>query len=101
MDLIKKIKEAEAQAREIVEQARAQTASQAEAGRMRRQESLTQAEQDRKKAIEAAVSAAEIEGLAETDKLKAQAEKNRQRLGDKTAGKMAGAAEKVMDYLRG
>ena len=99
MELIKKIKQAESQAQEIIEQAKAQIARRAEEGRQKRAESLEEAEHGRKEATEAAVAAGESEGLAETDNLKAQAEKNRQELRDKASAKMAGAVAMVMDYL--
>jgi len=101
MELIKKIKQAEAQAQEIIEQAKAEAAKQGEEGRKNRLRLLAEAEQQRKKAIEAAVAAAQSQGLAETGKLKAQAEKKQQQLRDKTAGKTGPAVTKVMDYLRG
>ena len=101
MELIKKIKQAEAQAQEIIEQAKAQIARRAEEGRQNQVETLAEAERERKKAIEAAVAAAQSQGLAEIDNLKAQAERDRQELRDKVKAKMAGAVAKVMDYLRG
>jgi len=101
MELIKKIKQTEAQAQEIIEQAKARTAVQAEKGRSSRLKALQQAEQERKKAIEAAVDAAEKEGLAETKNLKAQAEKKRQQLHNKVADKTAAAVTKVIEHLRG
>jgi V/A-type H+-transporting ATPase subunit G/H len=101
MELIKRIKQAEAEAQEIIERAKAQIARQAEEGRQNRTETLAEAERERKKAIEAAVAAGESEGLAETDNLKAQAEKDRQKLRDKASAKMAGAVAMVMDCLEG
>jgi V/A-type H+-transporting ATPase subunit G/H len=101
MELIKKIKQAEAQAQEIIEQAKAEAAGQTEEGRKNRRRLLAEAEQERKKAIEAAVAASQSEGLAEIEKLKTQAGKKQQQLQDKAAGKMAPAVTKVMDYLRG
>ena len=65
MELIKKIKESEKQAEEIIEQAKAEGAKKAEENRSRRVEILAEAEQERKKAIEAAVSAFETEGVGE------------------------------------
>ncbi len=99
MELIKKIKQAEAQAQEIIEQAKAQTAAQAEESRASRLESLTQAEHDRRKTIETAVAAAQSKALKEVENLKAQAEKQQQQLRDKVDNKMAGAAANVMNYL--
>ena len=99
MELIKKIKQTEAQAQEIIEQAKADAAAQAEQGRENRLEALVQAEQERKKAAEAAVAAAEKEGLAEIENLKTQAGKQHQQLREKTVSKMAKAAAKVVNYL--
>ncbi|MBA7696593.1 hypothetical protein ES703_105243 [subsurface metagenome] len=101
MELIKKIKQAEAQAQEIIEQAKTEAIRQTEEGRKNRSQLLAEAERERKKAIEAAVAAEESEGLAETDNLKAQAEKDRQKLRDKASAKMAGAVAMVMDCLEG
>ena len=101
MELIKKIKEAEAQAQEIIEQAGIQATEQAEKGRENWQHALIDAEQHRKKATEASIAEAQARGRAEVDKLKSQAEKQRQELRDKTGSKTATATAKVMDYLRG
>ena len=101
MELIKKIKQAEAQAQQIIEQAGADAAQYAEEARQSRRQVLTEAEQERKKAIEAAVAEAETQGLGEVEHLKAEAEKQRQQLREGTTGKMDSAVAKVMDYLRG
>ncbi len=101
MELIKKIKQSEAQAQEIIEQAKVEAAKQAEKGRENRLEAMTEAEQQRKEATEAAIAEAQSQGSAEVERLKAQAEDQRRQLRDKTANKMATAAAKVMDYLRG
>jgi vacuolar-type H+-ATPase subunit H len=101
MELVKKIRQTEAQAQKIIEQAKAGAAEKAEDGRKNRSQLLAEAEQARKKAIEAAVAAAQSQGLAEAEKLKTQAKKKQQQLRDKAAGKMDSAAKKVMDYLKG
>ena len=101
MELIRKIKQTEAQAQEIIEQAKVRASEQAEKGRRSRLETLASAERDRKQAIEAAVAAAHSDGLSEIEKLKAQAEKDRRKLNDEVADKIAPAAAKVMDYLKG
>ena len=100
MELIKKIKKAEAQAQEIIEQAKIEAAEQAEEGRENRHQALIDAEQHRKKATEAAIAEAQARGRAEVDKLKAQAESKRQELRNKTGSRMATAAAQVTDYLR-
>jgi vacuolar-type H+-ATPase subunit H len=101
MELIKNIKKAEAQAQEIIEQARINATEQAEKGRENRRQALADAEQHRKNAINAAIAEAQARGRAEVDNLKSQAEHKRQELRDHTSGKMAAAAAKVTDYLRG
>jgi vacuolar-type H+-ATPase subunit H len=101
MDLIKKIKAAEAQAQQTIEQAKTAAAKQAELGRKDRLQALEQAEQQRKKAVEDAVAAARNQALAEAEFLKAHAEKDRQQLHNKANAKINKAVEKVMDYLKG
>ena len=101
MELIKKIKQTETQAQEIIEQAKADAAGRAEKLREDHRQNLEQAEKERKKAVEAAVAEAQSQGLAEAEQLEAQAEKDRRKLRDKANARMAGAAAKVMDYLRG
>jgi V/A-type H+-transporting ATPase subunit G/H len=101
MELIQKIKKAEAQAQEIIEQARIEATEQAEKGREKQRQALADAEQHRKRAIEAAIAEAQARGRTEVDKLKAQAENKRQELRNKTGSRMAATAAKVMDYLRG
>ena len=101
MELIKKIKQSEAQAQEIIEQAKAEVANQAEKGRDNRLAAMTEAEQQRKEATEAAIAATQSQGREQVEQLKAQAEDQRRQLRDKTGSKMATAAAKVMDYLRG
>lgn len=100
MELIKTIKHAEAQARQIIEQAKAEAVQRAERGRQDGLGAQAEAEDERKKAIEASVSAAQTQGLAEVEELKAQAGNDRQRLSDKAKTRIAAGAAKVTDYLR-
>ena len=101
MELIKKIKQSEAEAREIIEQAKAEAAKQAEKSRDNHLAAMTEAELQRKQATEAAIAEARSQANAEVEKLKAQAQEQRQQLRDKVGSKMGTAAAKVMDYLRG
>jgi vacuolar-type H+-ATPase subunit H len=101
MELIKQIKEAETQAQKIIEQAKAQAAKNAQQQRETHRQTLADAEQQRKKSIEAAVKKAEQQALAEIEKLNAQAEKNRKQLRDDAADKMPAAVKTVTDYLKG
>lgn len=99
MELIKQIKKAEEQARQIIEQAKADAAKQAEESRKNRQHSLTKAEQERKKTIEAAVADAQKEASSEVEKLNAKAETDTRRLRDNVKNKIAVAVDKVTDYV--
>jgi V/A-type H+-transporting ATPase subunit G/H len=99
MELIKQIKQAEAEAQRIIEEAKAQAADEAEKGRRNRQKILEKAQVERKKAIEAAIAAAQSEGLAEVEELNAAAEKKRKQLSEKANSKMGGAVARVTDYL--
>ncbi len=101
MDLIKKIKAAEAQAQQIIEQAKTAAAKQAEQGRNERLQAMEQTERQRKKTVEDAVAAAGAQAFAEAENLKSQAEKGRQQLHDKANTKINEAIAKVMDYLEG
>lgn len=101
MELIKRIKHAEAQAQEIIEQAKAEITDLADKGRDSRRQAILEAEQQRKKAIEASVATARQRGRAEVESLKSQAEERRRQLRDRTSSRMATAAAKIMDYLRG
>ena len=101
MELIKKIKQAETQAQEVVEQANVQSAQLAEQRRKSRAESFEEEQVQRKADIEASVKAAIEEGLKEVTGLKAQAQKDRNQLREKAGAKQSGATAKVMDYLKG
>ena len=101
MELIKKIKQAEARAREIIKQAKDETAGRAEKGRRDRLQAVEKTERERKRAIEAAIAEAQSQGLAEIKQLKARAEKNRQKLRDKVDAKTAGAVAKLMEHIKG
>ena len=94
MELIKKIKQAETQAKEFIEQAKSQVTNQAEDGRRSRQEALEKAEHERKKAIEDAIAQAESQGSAEVEDLKAQAENQRRQLHKKVSGKVSATAQR-------
>jgi len=101
MELIKKIKQAEADAQDIIDQAKARAVQRAEESRKGRLAAQAEAEQERKKAIEGAVAAARSQGRAEAANLKAEAETERQKLRQQTEGKMPAAVETVMNYLKG
>jgi len=101
MTLIKEIKHSETQAQEIIAKARSDAETLAQQNKQKRIEVMEQSQQERKKAIEAAVAGAQQQGLAEVEGLKAKAEKDRSNLHDKLAGKITDAAARVMEYLKG
>jgi len=101
MELIKKIKETERQAQEIIEKAKADAAGRAEKICQDQHLASEQAERERKKAVEAAVGEAQSQGLQQAEKLKARAEKDRRQLRDKATAKMPAAVARIMDYLKG
>lgn len=101
MELLKQIKEAETQTQQIIDRAKADASAASDEARKKRQASVVEAEQQRRKAIESATDAAKAQGLAEAQNLKEQAKKTRQQLWQKAEGKIPTAAEKVVGYLKG
>lgn len=101
MELIKKVKEAETQARDIIAKAKTEATARGEAMQQKRLEALEKAEQERKQATEAAITKAESEGHAEVGGLKAEAETHRRELRQNVESKMAAATAKVMEHLKG
>ena len=77
MELIKQIKEAERQAKEIIEQARAEAGRVAEEVSVKESRERVRAEEERKKAIGRAVAEAEEAGKVEVEKLGAAGQQNR------------------------
>ncbi len=100
MELIKQIKEAEAQAKGIVEQAKADAAAIAEDSRRRQAEQMNAAQEERKRAIERAVGEAEAAGQSEVEGLKSRAAEEKQQLQSSAGGRIYSCAGRVMDYLR-
>jgi V/A-type H+-transporting ATPase subunit G/H len=99
MELIKKIKQAENQAQEIIEKAKAEASQRSEKDRDDRRKAMEEAEQQRKKAIDVSITAARSQGSAEVERLKTQSENQRRELREEVSDKIAGAAAKVVDYL--
>jgi V/A-type H+-transporting ATPase subunit G/H len=100
MELIKKIKQAETEAQEIVEQAKADAVVLADKGRQTRRQRLEESELQRKKTIDAAVEKARAQAQVEVKTLKTRAEQERRQLRDHVKGKVPAAVAKVADYLR-
>jgi len=101
MELIKKIKEAEKQSQEIIEQSKADVLKKADADKKVYQQSMDEAVAARRQAIADAEESAKQQGLAEVDDLKAKAAASRQELRSSTEGKITSAADKVVSSLKG
>jgi len=100
MELIKRIKEAESEAQRIIEQAKADSAASAQQAKLAGQNMLSQAEHDRKKAIESTVAAARSQGQAEGGLLRAEGHKQRQQMRARTNSRMDAAVASIIEYLR-
>ena len=100
MELIKQIKQAEAQAKEIVEQARSATAKIAEQTREKQVQMLAAAEAERKEAIKSAVNRAEQTGAGEIESLKKQSAEQIGQVEQNAQAKLEGCAVKVLEHLR-
>ncbi|MBN2138477.1 MAG: hypothetical protein JW720_11785 [Sedimentisphaerales bacterium] len=101
MELIKKIKQAEADARRIVEDAKAQAIKKADQAAKDTQARMQKAEQDRRDAIAAAVAGAADQGRKEVEAIKADADQKKARLQEDTKQKIERAIEKVVNYVKG
>ena len=101
MELIKKIKETEVQAQQIIAKAKTDAVSAAGQWKQKKRQNLEKYEQDRRKAIEEAVVQAEKQGQADVGKLKDDARKQREDLRQSTASKIDNAVNKVVTYIKG
>jgi len=100
MELIKKIKQAEVEAQEMIEKAKVDAAALVDQGRQKRRRRQEEAEAHRRKAIDAAVEKAGAQAGDEVKGLNAQAEQQRQQLRQGVQDKIPAAVAKVVDYLR-
>ena len=100
MELIKQIKDAEQQAKEIIDTAKTEAVKIAEQGKARQLELRSQAEDERKAAIEKAIAQAQQDGQAEVEELKTKGAATRSEMESKARVKMDAAVEKVMAKLK-
>ena len=100
MELIKQIKEEEAQAKEIIEQAKLDAATIGDSARRRQVELTVAAQTERRQAIERAVTEAEAAGQGEVESLKAKAAEEKQQLHANTGAKIDQCVGRVVDYLQ-
>jgi vacuolar-type H+-ATPase subunit H len=100
LELIKNIKKAEADARDIVEKAKAHAIELVQQAKAKAAESLTTEQENRRKSIADAVSAAENTGHQEVDSLTTAAGEHIQQIENNARSKMPSAVAKVMEGLK-
>lgn len=99
MELIKKIKEAEAQAKELLETARSNAASIAESSTADRNNKLEEAAIGRRGAIKAAVASAENAGKSEVEAFAKEEAEKRSVFISNARQKMDAAVNKVVSSI--
>ena len=96
MELIKQIKDTEKQAKEIVENARAEAVKLADSAKHNRETLIQSAQKKRIAAVADAAAAAEQKAKSEVEALLAEGQKLRQAMEQACTGKAAGIVEKVL-----
>jgi vacuolar-type H+-ATPase subunit H len=100
MELIKKIKEAEAQAKEVIEQARGDAGRIADKSAADRNSKLEVAGVQRREAIESAIASAAKAGKSEVDALSNREVGKKQALVDSAKQKMDAAVTKIVAAIK-
>ena len=100
MELIKQIKDAEKQAKDIVEKAGQDAALILEEAKKQRDDLLKQSRQRRNKAIEDAVKRAEQEGSAQADAITQAGSETISTLKESCSAKVGFCVEKVLSHLQ-
>lgn len=99
MELIKQLKKAETEARDIIAAAISESAQRSKQAKAEQAEQLDLAEQQRNAAIEKALATAETEADAEVAALKAAARTEQDKLEQKVRSKMNSAVTKVAGHI--
>lgn len=100
MELIKQIRKAEAEAKDIIEKAKVDAAEMNESFTGKRNEELIKAEDERKAAISEAVARAEEAGGAEVEALMSQGEQDRNDIANKARTKIDSAVQRVVEKIQ-
>lgn len=100
MELIKQIKNAEAQSKQLIEQAEAKSAQMLAAAANENRQQLEQAAKQRDEIIKKAVSHGREQGLAEAEKLKATAEQVLKDLRKNAAKKSDSTVTKIVEEVK-
>jgi vacuolar-type H+-ATPase subunit H len=101
MGLIKKIKDTEKQAQQLIEKTKADVKAQQEEAIKKRLQTFEEAENKRKQQIQQAAAKAEQQANDEIQMLKQQAKDDFEQLRNKANAKKKNAIIKIMDYLKG
>jgi V/A-type H+-transporting ATPase subunit G/H len=97
MELVKKIKETERQAQEIIQQAKREAARRADEWKEKKTQSLLQAETERRKIIEETIAQARMQAAEEIQSLKGAQESKRQELQNKASARKEAAVRKILE----
>jgi len=100
MELIRQIKDAEAAAKKLVEEAKSYCTSSIDNAVRQRAEKLSQLQQDRQRRIEQSHADGQKQGLAESQQLKAQSLQAMQQLEQKAAAKAELAVNTVIEFIK-
>ncbi|MHC5082778.1 MAG: hypothetical protein ACYTET_02410 [Planctomycetota bacterium] len=100
MELIKQIKEAEKQAKEIVDKGRQDAAALMDQARAERAEKMKQVQQTRIEAIERAVADAETQGTSQVETLAGEGDQAVSAMKEAASAKVAGCVKKVVAGLQ-
>ena len=99
MELIKQIKDAEANAKQIVEQAKTEAVRIAEEARKGQDAKQKDAQDQRRDAVAASIVQAEQSGQSQVEELKQQGTQHVTQLKSQVGGKMDGCVDKVIQHL--
>ena len=100
MELIKQIKAAEENSKQIVEQAKAEALRITEDARKAQDVKQKEAQDQRRDAVAAAIVEAEQLGQSQVEELKQQGSEQIEQLKSQVGGKMSGCVDKVIQHLR-
>ena len=100
MEIIKQIKAAESEAKQIIEQAKIDAQKISEEFAKTREDKKSAAADQRRKAIEAAVAESEAKAKDEVEKLMGEGASQREQMQNAARGKSDAAAAKVVNKLR-
>ena len=100
MEIIKQIKAAESQVKEVIEQAKSDAIKIAEGFAAKREQTTAAAADKRRGAIDAAIADAEVAGKGQVDELMAEGSAHRKQMQESAKGKVGSAVNKVVETVK-